>query len=230
MSLLRTPGERSSFVDAKSRKFRLIIMAAGLAERFGDENKLLYPFQGEPLCLPVLRAASGLKEALGEAAEVITVSGHREVLDLARELGLGLCFNPRPEAGQSLSLRLGLEAEMPWDGEDPLPPEYAVFLTADLPFMTAGELIHFCRSIEQGASRLWRATDGERMGSPTAFDRLYYKDLAELRGDQGGRVIFRRYPEACGTVKLKARSLFDIDTKDDLRRAKAMLKAEQDPA
>lgn len=204
------------------RRLRLIIMASGLSRRFAGRNKLLAPWQGEALCLPVLRAAAAVRAEYPADIAVFVVTGHEDVAALARTQGLTVIHNPCPEEGQSVSIRLGVRAKAPWPPEAEEAPaargESALFLPADQPLITKDELERFCLEAAAREEPLLRAWDGTRYGSPTAFDRRFYDELAALRGDDGGKVILRRYPELCGKVRLKPESLMDIDTAEELTR------------
>lgn len=259
---------------APTRLLKLVIMASGLARRFDGRNKLLVPFGGEALCLPVFRAARAVASKYPDSFSALVVTSHPAVAALAEDLGLAVLMNDRPEEGQSRSIRLGLAAlapgrtaskadrapaapgqspalaaaelnrpkrprdpaapagsaaaavnsrpetsPAPAAAAEPQPAESVLFLPADQPFLTAAELERFCLAVRSGDYPLWRAWDGERFGSPTAFDASFYPELMALEGDQGGKIIFKRHPEQVGKVLLAGRSLTDIDTPAALAEA-----------
>ena len=57
---------------------------------------------------------------------------------------------------------------------------------------------------------------GQRV-NPVMFDRVTYKDLMRIQGDQGGRAVFSRYPTAWQEWH-DENLLLDIDTIEDYRR------------
>ena len=209
-----------SLMSEKTARIFLTIMASGLSRRFAGENKLLADFRGEPLCRPVFRAAAAAERAEPAGFRALVVTASDEIAKLAAAEGLAAVKNDCPEEGQSRSLRLGIKAFMPLEAED-----FLLFLPADQPFMTAGVLQEFCRAIRGGDYPLWRAWDGHSYGSPTAFKAAFAPELMELRGDQGGKILFKRYPDKVGKVLLELRSLWDVDTREALdeaiRRAEA---------
>lgn len=193
--------------DGKRPLLRLIVMASGLSRRFGGRNKLLLPWRGEPLCASVFRAVSYVKALYPDDIAAIAVSGYPEVRALAEERGLLALDNPEAAEGQSRSIRRGLLADIGVRRE-----EIAVFLPADLPFLSGGALEAFCLQVWEGGHLLWRAFDGENFGSPTAFSEVFYPELLALEGDSGGRALFKKNKDETGLARLPAESLADIDT------------------
>jgi molybdenum cofactor cytidylyltransferase len=63
-----------------------------------------------------------------------------------------------------------------------------------------------------------------RKGHPVGFSAELYSELFALRGDDGAKRVVARYP-AHGVVVDDAGVLFDVDTEDDLRQARAAFNA-----
>lgn len=68
-----------------------------------------------------------------------------------------------------------------------------------------------------------------RNGSPVLFSKTFQKELTQLRGEEGGRPIIRRHPEAVVYYELDDDQMFlDIDTAEDYQSARLRVR-EQSP-
>ncbi len=186
-----------------------VVLAAGGSSRLGEPKQLIQ-WRGHPLVWHAVRAAveGGLDPivvVVGEAAD-----GLRQVL--AGE-EIDIIENPEWRAGQSGSVRLGLEAAS--EGT-----EGVVFLLADLPFVGPDLVSALIGRHRQTLAPLVATWAGGRRANPVLFDRKTYSDLQSLIGDQGGRAIFRRFePEF---VEWDDSILLDVDTPEDLERLRQL--------
>ena len=90
--------------------------------------------------------------------------------------------------------------------------EACVFFVADQPFFREETAEGFLMEMEEKQARLGCVVFGEQMGNPVWFGREYFEELRQLTGDQGGRKVFRRYPEAVCFYRVQdAVELKDID-------------------
>ena len=179
-----------------------IILAAGLSERMG-EQKLLLPVGGKPMVQHALDLVARFPFARRVLVTTPTVAERVET-------GARIVINPAPEAGQSGSVRLGVLAAEPGDR--------LLFLMGDQPFLDEATL-----------TAILAADDGNRIVYPTGADGVpkspvlfaarFRADLLALTGDEGGRQVRRRYPEACRAVRvLHERVLLDVDTPEEYER------------
>jgi len=182
-----------------------VILAAGLSRRFGRE-KLLFPLAGRPLGRHVVEAA--LASRLGQ---VILVTRPELAGPLSGRGGrLEVVLNPRPQEGQSLSLRLGLAAVAPG-------ASHALFLLADQPLVSP-ELIERFLAAAQAGAELAACRSGEGLGPPSLFSRAYFQELAGLEGDQGGRSLLQGRRERVTLIEPgEALALADVDELEDAR-------------
>lgn len=176
-----------------------VLMAAGNSLRFGS-NKLLAEYGDTTFIGHALAIVP--KERIYATA---VVSQYPEILALARAQGFCAVKNARPEAGQSLSIRLGMEA---------LPEaEALMFLVADQPFLKreslAGEIDFF---LENPAHIVAMGFLGQR-GNPAIFPNAYFPALYSLEGDEGGSRIIRAHEAALRLYEIRdARELYDVDS------------------
>ena len=185
-----------------------IILAAGGSTRMGHAaRKPLLMWRGEPFIRHVARTAL----AAGLSPVVVVAGAHADEVHAAvADLPVVLVYNADWEAGQSTSLKAGLQRL-------PVAIGSAVFMLADQPQIPI-ELVRGL--IEQHAQSLASIIapqiDGRR-GNPVLFDRSTFDDLRSLSGDVGGRAVFARYPVTYLPWH-DASILLDVDTPEDYQR------------
>ena len=205
-------GQSVARVWAVHERVAGIILAAGAGERMGGQVKLLLPWRGETLVRTVARTALE-----GGLRPVVVVSGaHADEIEAAlSDLPVELAHNPDWRAGQSTSVRVGVEA---------LPGETgaAVFLLGDQP-QTPAALVRALRDEHaRSLAPVVAPVVGGRRANPVLFDREVFADLRALQGEAGGRQVFERH----GVHPLPwddERQLWDVDTPEDYERLLRMV-------
>ncbi len=184
-----------------------VILAAGGSSRLGEPKQLIQ-WRDHPLIWHAVRAAEGLDQVIvviGEQAGDLRKALKKEPVELIE--------NENRDQGQSSSVRAGLESI-----SDRI--EAVVFLLADMPFVTsdlAGALVQRYRQTLAPLVATWA---GGRRANPVLFDRETFPDLLALKGDQGGRAIFRRFEREF--VEWDDTVLLDVDTPEDLERLREL--------
>ena len=181
-----------------------ILLAAGLSRRMNGKDKLLLLYNGETL----LQRAVNLLNALPLHEKIIvTTSARLESVTLSPLIKA--VINPNPEEGQSVSLRLGIKASA-GDG--------FIFLNADQPKLTPGDIIPLLESAVNNAGKIIYAAVNGSPRPPTVFPPEYKPGLLALSGGIGGREIRNANPEACIAIEARNPCNFkDIDSEDDYR-------------
>lgn len=123
--------------------------------------------------------------------------------------------NPEYREGLSSSLRLGV-------GSLDRRSEAVVVCLADQPFVTE-ELIDriIDRHLELKADAVVAAS-GEVVSPPVLLSRKLYGKIARLRGDKGAKAIALAEP-GVERVEVEADALLDVDTDEQLARARELL-------
>ena len=177
-----------------------VVLAAGLSRRMGCD-KLLLPLGASALLEKTLDAVS----AAG-SGRTIVVYHQDEIRSLAECRGFGAVFNGHPEEGQSLSVRLGLEACGRCRGW--------LFVNGDMPFLTAST-IRKLLDLAAGEDKILVPLYGDHPGPPVYFPYRFRRELMALTGDIGGRSVYRRHPEDVLYVAADPAQGQDIDTPED---------------
>jgi molybdenum cofactor cytidylyltransferase len=194
---LRRPGAEGS----GPRLIAGILLAAGLSTRFGRQ-KLLQPYRGELL---VRKTARCFLDA-GLQPVVAVVSTDPAFGDALAGLPVIMVENPNPEEGISGSISIGLRAL-------PETSSAALIGVADQPYLTADAIQELLNAFTPG--RIVVPRFGDHLGNPPVFDRRFFLDLMQLRGDRGGQVVVNAHPEAVVEVSLAEEIGDDVDRPED---------------
>jgi molybdenum cofactor cytidylyltransferase len=179
-----------------------IVLAAGSSRRFGDADKLVADYRGRPLILWAAQAVTALpfRAVLGIARRGTAV------VDVLRDGGIDVRFNPAPGRGMGSSIAIGVEAAAPFD------PAACLVLLADMPAVTAAHLEALLAAFEAENDVVVSAAGGRR-SPPTLFGRRHFPTLLALDGDEGARML----AADAKTVEAEEDMLGDIDRPGDLQ-------------
>lgn len=183
-----------------------VLLAAGDSDRFGERDKLLADFDGDPL---VRHAARTLTDAdLGPIAAVVGPES-TAVGDSLAGLDIAVVETPEAAAGQSTSVRRGVA----WARER---ADAAVFALGDMPLVDSETVDRLVAAYNDGRGSALAAGYEERRGNPVLFDERHFDALAALDGDTGGHGVFEGADDAAvvGTGDPGVR--VDVDTPGDL--------------
>ena len=174
-----------------------LVLAAGAGSRFGEEPKLAADLEGRPVLEQVLR---NVREAGCFNRVVVVLGAHadaiRERVDLR---GVEVVDCPDWEAGQSASLRCGLEALA---GE-----RKVVVVLGDQPLVT-GQVIAWLAGEPAGSRAVYEGVPGH----PVVLGPRLMEQALALSGDQGLRDLVKWHPVEVGHLA----SNRDVDTENDL--------------
>lgn len=189
-----------------------VVLAAGLSERFGTDNKLLQIIDGQS----IIRRTAHLANEAG-FGEIVVVTGHNADAVEAEIAGLSVTTvrNATPKAGMGTSLAAGANAVRSL-------PDAVIIMLGDMPFMSVDTLkkISAAHAPSEGRDIVVPVYDGRR-GHPVLFGAKYMPQLCALTGDTGARTILRNYPERVRAVDVDDPGIHhDIDTPEDLISSK----------
>jgi molybdenum cofactor cytidylyltransferase len=181
-----------------------IVLAAGMATRFGSTKQIL-PWKETSLVAHSVTTA--LEAGLDPVVAVIGYDADR-VEKALTGLSVKIVSNPDFASGQSTSIRRGL-------GALPSRTGAAMFLLADQPLVTADLLrMIMCAHRRTLAPACVPVFDGRR-GNPVLFDGMLFSELCGLRGDAGGRTLLEKHRDDLVAVPAGRAALMDIDTPED---------------
>lgn len=187
----------------------LIVLAAGLSERFG-RNKLLEKINGVTIIEKVVRSAVNSK-----ADEVVIVLGYdAETIKNALEgKKCKFVFNENFMAGQSSSVKAGLKSVFDY-------AEAAMILPGDVAFITPKEINAVIDEFKKSKSPIVVPSYKGKLGHPILFDRSLFPQIANINeATKGLKDVVNRNQSLIKEVETSSDEiLHDIDREDDLRK------------
>ncbi|HWU18935.1 MAG TPA: nucleotidyltransferase family protein [Devosia sp.] len=180
----------------------IIVLAAGLSTRFGAGNKLLADLRGRPLADHIASTIAPLPFA---AKFAVCPADLPELGTLFAQRGFSVLSNPDNAAGQSTSLRLGVEAA------DKIGADAVLICLADMPFVTSEHLLTLADRLKDGSTHTASAIENGPSMPPAIFARHHFPALLQTSGDRGARDLLR----SANQLIVPARQLADYDTLED---------------
>ena len=188
-----------------TEKIGCVIMASGMARRFGS-NKLLHDFQGEPVMNRILRTMS----AAPLAAKVV-VTRHPEIKELCDEQNIPVILHDMPLQSDTVALGVKALQEMC--------PEMTgcMFAASDQPCLSAESVTALCEAFQREPAQIWRMSWQGSVGNPVIFPAFTFNELLNLPPDKGGGAVIKKHPDLVRTVEVqREQELVDVDTPEIL--------------
>ena len=185
-----------------------ILLAAGASKRFGSD-KLLHPLDGQtPIALAAL---ANLRSAVPHVIAVVR-PGAPVLENRLSEAGATviLCVNADEGMGASLASAVAASGNAAgW-----------VIALADMPYIRRETIDKIAASLVAGALLVAPAYRGKR-GHPVGLSARFRAQLEALRGDEGARSVLSLNEGSVTLIDVDDPGVcLDIDTPDDLRRAR----------
>lgn len=188
--------------SSKQPRLGCLVMAAGNAERFG-ENKLAAVYEGKTL---IERALEAVPKELFD--QVVVVTQYPEVAMLAEEFNFESIKNKHPDYGISHTISLGTQAMAECDA--------ILYLVSDQPLLAASSVERVVDLWKKNPDRIVGAAHKGKRGNPCIFPREFFDELLDLQEDHGGNTVIRRHPERLITAEVAELELTDVDTPEAL--------------
>jgi len=182
-----------------------IILASGFSRRMKTE-KLLLAVDGTPMVERVIQAA---RASLLD--EVLLVYQNEDIKKAGEKHGIKTVYNECAAAGQSASIKIGIEAASP--GTDGF-----MFLVGDQPFLNAAVINTVIDAFNREPHSITVPVYNGKRGNPVIFPATLKNNLLALEGDRGGRVIIETMPARVKLVTIEDERLgTDVDTEEDYK-------------
>jgi molybdenum cofactor cytidylyltransferase len=181
-----------------------IVLAAGASSRFGSPKQLVR-FERQPL---IQRVIAGATELAGGAVSVVLGAYAAEIAAVLPPGSASIIINRDWQEGIASSIRTGV-SRLPGacDG--------VLLLLADQPLVGSHSLNRLAAAWRKQPRSIVASRYRAVTGVPAIFPRWCFSDLAALRGDQGARILLRRYADH--VVRLAhPEAEVDIDYPEDL--------------
>ena len=167
-----------------------ILMASGFSKRFGQNNKLLFPFEGKALARHTLELVCDFSFPAG----IFFVTATEETASLSADLNtVKVVRNHSPCKGLRESIRLGIEAANP-------NTEYFIFFPCDQPFLDAATVRLVLEAARQGC--IVEPRYKGKPGNPCLFSADFREELLSLKEGETPRVLKTRHSNALISVEI----------------------------
>lgn len=196
--------------EKNANKIMKIVLAAGESKRFGDKNKLSEMINNKPIINHVLDTLF----EIFDFSELIVIIGHEHKLikNLIFNKDIKILENIDYKKGIGTSIALGVNyLERDIDG--------VMIIPADMPYLNSKDLFNLEKKfIELNCEKVVMPEYNSRIGNPVILPRSYFNILKNLKDDFGARSLIKN--KDIITLKTGFGTIFDIDTRDELTKAK----------
>ena len=187
-----------------------ILLGAGFSKRMG-KDKLSLPWGKKTIlehCLEILLRS--------KVNEIVLVLGdrNRKAIGLFRRKNVKIAVNLRSQSGMSTSIRKGIQFIHPGS-------HGILIALGDQPFLKTRTVNALIRTFNRKKKGILIPSFRGSTGHPVIFHHKFKKALGELKGDEGGKSILAKHPEAVRVVPVKSDGVLrDIDTRQDYEKVK----------
>ncbi len=197
-----------------AQNLSVIVLAAGLSNRMGTENKLLLSFQGKTILETTI---SNILEA--DIGEVIVVVGHEaeRVKAILKNSfpDIKIIENPYFEKGMTTSIQIGIRAAKNREG-------YAICLS-DMILIEPKEYHllaeQFLIAYKNDKKTIIQPIFKEKRGNPVIFSNFYKNAILETEDTEGCRSVVQAYKKHVKLVEMPTNHVLqDVDFKEDYER------------
>ena len=198
-------------------QLHVVVLAAGASRRFGSPKQLVR-IDGRPLLHTAVANAVAVG---GHAVTVVLGSGAANLAPLLRHSPASVLVNRDWAEGIGSSLRTAAtNLSGACDG--------LLVMLADQVAVTADDLRRLAGAWRTRSDSIVAATYAGTVGVPAIFPRWSFPALIALRGDEGARLLLRRYTDRVLRLPM-ANAELDIDTPEDLLNVEPARRADQAP-
>ena len=188
----------------KEHKVIAVVLAAGRSTRMGEINKLLEPWQGQPLVTHVVEAALGCDGI----CDIVVVTGHQaERIETGVTDGVEFVHNPHYASGMASSLKTAIE----WAGARE--PDGVLVMLGDMPLVNSAHIGQMLAAFaEAGRRAIVQATNRGEPGNPVLLPTDLFDELLQIDGDRGARAIIAAHADRVISVEIGTAAARDFDT------------------
>jgi molybdenum cofactor cytidylyltransferase len=186
-----------------------VVLAAGDSTRFG-RSKQFALFQGDTFINRIVAVAI---EAGCAPVVVVTGEDSAQITSELTQFAVTIAMNPHWQSGLGSSIVVGIRHALN------LAPELdaVVLLTCDQPFVTAAVLTQLIQFRLTTGKPIVASAYAGTLGIPALFDRSFFPDLLQLKGDSGAKGIILERQHDVASFDFPAAEI-DVDTAADYEK------------
>lgn len=192
--------------DLVEPRIGAVVLAAGASARFGERDKLLEPFRGQPLGHHVVESIP-VHRLLADCAYVVAANADHPCMPVWQQAGFNVALNENAKLGMATSVaiagQLALKAGC----------DAVVIALADMPCVPTQHFEALMNAYHGPSDILCSSNELSRM-PPALIGKDHFAKLISATGDQGARELLKQ----ARIVSCPPEWLFDIDTPQDAQR------------
>ena len=186
----------------------IIILAAGNSSRLGQPKQLL-PYKDETLLQHIIAEAAVIKDTV-----LIVVTGaNHELIEKNIDSKVKTAFNHDWELGMSSSINKGLSELLQSNPEI----EKCIVAVCDQPFVSHSVFENLITEYDVTRKGIVASSYAETFGTPVLFDKKYFDDLLDLKGQEGAKKVITRFLDDTASIPFEKGNI-DIDTEEDYNK------------
>ena len=181
----------------------ILLLAAGGSSRMGQSKQLL-PWGDTTLIEHQIRTLI----KTGSPVNVVLGFDSDHIIPVIKNYAINICINSNWERGMGSSISFGIE-----EVTRKFPEAEGVLITLlDQPLINESYFEKMIGTFKPGVQQIIasHSATGWR-GVPVIFDKFYFKDLSQLKNDEGAKKIIQQHEKNVVVIE-GADALEDIDT------------------
>ncbi len=197
----------------KNNKIIKVILAAGLSKRFGLGNKILAKINKKTLIETIL---DRLIEIDSNQNNIIVIGGndYNSLKKTLKKYNVKIFYNKNYKNGLGSSVSFIFKKKINKNG--------IMFIPGDMPLISKKDFKKLINTFVHKKNKIISPRYKKQNGNPLIIPKIYFDLLKNLKRDEGARKFlpskdFIHVPCSYGTI-------FDIDTKHELLKAKLLNK------
>jgi len=187
-------------------KTGIIVLAAGSSSRFGRPKQIL-PFQNKTLIQNLTQEC--VKAGLFPIV-IITGAHAAQVSEAVNNYEAEILYNKDWVEGMASGIVAGITKML----DQVVIPEDVIISVCDQPFLSAELFLQLKNKRSETGKGIVACTYADTMGTPVLFKNTFFKELLELKGEEGAKKLLKLHKADVATVSFPKGSI-DIDTEED---------------
>ena len=187
-------------------KVKALVLAAGSSKRFGS-RKLIAKLPGGETVLR--RTLNRIKLALPNVTVISSIELYSSISlsDSHSEIEIEIFADSHKGMGASLSHGIKLSQKS----------NACLVCLADMPFIQTSTYREIASKLTK--NNIVVPVYKGKQGNPVGFGERFFRELASLSGDKGGRTLIDKYSDSTSYISVDDPTiLYDIDTPEDLEK------------
>ena len=185
-------------------KVKALVLAAGSSKRFGSRKLIAKLPGGETV---IRRTLNRIKLALPNVTVISSIELYSSISLSDSHSEIAIFADSHKGMGASLSHGIKLSQKS----------NACLVCLADMPFIQTSTYREIASKLTK--NNIVVPVYKGKQGNPVGFGERFFRELASLRGDKGGRTLIDKYSDSTSYISVDDPTiLYDIDTPEDLEK------------